>query len=346
MVAERPFIDVERPAELAAARSLAYGLLADLFARGLTPETREAALASEPLRRAIFRCAGDLDALAVEHEHALGWSTPPYEGLYLDAARTTGGASTDALWALYRECGFAPTTDDAEHLASALRCLAFLSGAEADAIDDDHQGARERVRELSRRMLDEHVLRWFPVFACAVRRTGLAFPIALVDELEPLLAMHRLELPGTPQRFSLAEEPPLLARDDRGLREIAEHLATPATSGLVLGKDDIARLGRSARVPRGFGDRVQLLVNLLRSAVQYDALDGVLEALEERALAQRSALEGPSYASIAALTEPWRDRLASTAALIARIRRDAATIASRDEETPEVDVGPPCRTER
>lgn len=322
----------EHPAQLAAARSLAYGLLADLLTRGLTPETREAALASEPIRAAIFGRAGDLDALAVEHEHAFGWSTPPFEGAFLDPSRTIGGAGGDALWALFRASGFVPRKDDAEHLASALRCLAFLSGAEADALEDHHAGAVERVRTLSRRLLDEHVLRYLPVLASAVRRTGLAFPTALVDELEPLAMLHRRELPGDPSTFALPEPPPLLEREETGLREIAEYLATPALSGLVIGKDDLTRIGRSLRVPRGFGDRTQVLLNLLRAAVQYEVLDEVMVALADEARGQREALSAPRYASVAAFTSPWRARLEQTEAAIAQIRDDARRFDEQSDE--------------
>lgn len=325
------------PRDIPRARSLAYGLLADLLARGVTRDTREAALASDSMRDAILQHLGDLDALAVEHEQAFGWAVPPFEGAFLDPSRTSGGAITDALWALFRESGFAPdlASTDVEHLSSSLRCLAFLSGAEADAIEDSHAAATERVRHLARRVLDEHVLRWLPAFACAVRRTSLAFPMALVDQIEALAFLHRAELSGAPRAFELPAAPAIADSEETSLRDIAELLATPAWSGLALGKHDLARLGRGAGVPRGFGDRVQLLVNLLRSASQYDALDAFLVALDEEASAQASALAEPRLEGIDALVQPWRLRLAQTRALIARVRTDAARIAELEllEET-------------
>lgn len=325
-----------RPAEIAAARALAYGLLADLFARGVTPETRSAALASDALREAILRHAGDLDALAVEHEQAFGWAAPPFEGAFLDPSRTSGGAITEALWALFGEAGFAPdlASTEAEHLSTSLRCLAWLSGAEADALEDAHAGARERVRAIARRLFDEHLLRWLPAFASAVRRTELALPVALVEQLEALALAHRAELGGAPRGFELPEPGPLLDREETSLRDLAELLATPASSGLVLGKHDLARLGRGARLPRGFGDRVQLLLELLRSAARYDALDALLEALEREARAEEEALAHPRYAAIDALTASWRLRLERTRALIARMRADAA-LADREDRAGE-----------
>ena len=141
--------------ELARARSLGYGLLADLLARGVTPETRAAAGASPHLARAID---GRVDEeLAVELERATGWAAPPFEGAYLTADATIGGAPTEALWSIFSSAGYRPDLRgaDAEHLATTLRCLAFLSGAEADAVRDGHGGALERTRALARRLLDE-----------------------------------------------------------------------------------------------------------------------------------------------------------------------------------------------
>ncbi|HHH28383.1 MAG TPA: hypothetical protein ENK57_08570, partial [Polyangiaceae bacterium] len=155
--------------EIASARSLAYGLLADLIAHGVTDATRAAAMASTAIAAAIEGVSED--EIGAQFERAFGWAAPPFEGAYLDPEGTIGGVATDALWALFRESGFRPDTRsvDVEHLATSLRALAFLSGAEADALEDRHQGAVERTGALSRRILDEHVLRWVPLFACAVR---------------------------------------------------------------------------------------------------------------------------------------------------------------------------------
>lgn len=326
-------------AELAQARSLGYGLLADLLAHGPTERTREAAEASEPLRRALAAYVDAApDLLAVEQEHAFGWAAPPFEGAYLDPERIVGGVATDALWDVFAEAGFRPELKsvDVEHLSTSLRCLAFLSGAESDAIEDGHTGAIERVRELSRRLLDEHVLRWVPVFAQAVRRLDRPFATALVDQIEELVLMHREQLPGAPRRFELPAAPALLEDESTGLREIGELLATPALSGVVLTREDIARLGRGARVPRGFGERTQLVVNLLRSAAQYDALEPLIDALDAEIDRHVEALEAPAYAFIACLTVPWRERADATRALLLEIRDAAA----RDALEAREDVAP------
>ena len=92
--------------------------------------------------------------------------------------------------------------------------------------------AVERTRELSRRLLDEHVLRWVPTWAMAIRRLSTALPTALVDTIEELLLEHRSALPGEPASFALPAAPALLEDESTGLRDIGEMLAT-----LVGGRD-------------------------------------------------------------------------------------------------------------
>ena len=342
--------------QLAQARSLAYGLLADLVARGIDASTREAALTSAPLATSIasYSLAHEmasepalLDAIAVDHEHAFGWAVPPFEGAFLDPQRSIGGEATDALWAIFSAAGFQPdvSREDVEHLATSLRCLAFLTGAEADAIEDGHDGAMQHVRGLSRRLLDEHLLRWVPTFARAVRRTGLAFPHALASQIEALLVTHRASLGEPPRRFELLEPGVDLDDAETGLREIGEHLATPARCGAFLSRDDVTRIGRGLKVPRGFGERTQLIINLLRSAASYDALDALLEALEAELGRQGDAMAAP-HAIMEELVRPWRERLRATVALLSRVRAEAARFGAEPNEDPQTDMtpdlGPPC----
>lgn len=309
------------PSSRAQARSLGYALLAELLERGVTDATRDAATVSDAMAAAIE--AGDADGLAADHERAFGWAAPPLAGFYLDPERLVGGPRTDALLALFDAAGYAPDlrSRDAEHLSVTLRALAFLSGAEADAREDGHEGAVERVEVLARRLLDEHVLRWLPIFALAVRRTALAFPVALVDELEALIGSHREALPGATPAFALPDAPPLLEDDETGLREIGAYLSAPAHAGFVLTREDVARLGRGLNVPRGFGDRTQLIVNLLRSAARFDALDALLEALEGEAADQRDRLTswGPA-------TTAWRGRIDETLSILRALRERAGAL--------------------
>lgn len=314
------------PQDIAQARCLGYGLLADLIARGVTEATAEPARADARLAAAMEGRTSD--ELAVDHHHAFEWAAPPVEGAYLDPGRTAGPRA-DALYPLYREAGFvrdgAPIAEgqNAEDLSTILRALAFLSGAEADAIEDGHAGAMERTRELSRRLLDEHALAWVPVWAAAVRRLERAFPTALAEAVEELLLMHRGGLAGAPRPVELPDAPALLDDESTGLREIGEWLSTPALCGAFLTREDIKRLGRGVDVPRGFGSRAQILINLLRSAASYDAFRELLGGLDVELGAHVEALAAPRYEGVAELVAPWRRRVEETRATLRKVERAA-----------------------
>lgn len=321
------------PHDIAQARCLGYGLLADLLTNGVAPSTREAARSSVGLAEAL---EGRTDEeLAVDHEYAFGWSAPPFEGAHLDRERQIGGPGTDALHGLFRAAGFRPDVRsvDVEHLGTSLRALAFLSGAEADALEDAHAGATERVQALSRRLLDEHVLRWVPTWVAAVRRTERAFPIALATSIEDLLLMHREALPGEPSSFEFPEAPSLLDDPDTGLREIGEWLASPARSGLLITRGDITRLGRGLGVPRGFGSRSQLVINLLRSASRFEVLEGLVAALDREIVAFVEALSRPSYEGVRPLVAPWIARAEASRATLHRIE----SAAGREEDAEDAE---------
>ena len=89
----------------------------------------------------------------------------------------------------------------------------------------------------------------------------------------------------------------------------------------MLTREDVARLGRGLNVPRGFGDRTQLIVNLLRSAARFDALDALLEALEGEAADQRDRLT-----SWGAATAAWRSRIDETLSILRALRERAGAL--------------------
>ena len=99
----------------------------------------------------------------------------------------------------------------------------------------------------------------------------------------------------------------------------------PLYSGLFLSRDDVATLGRQQRLPRGFGGRVQMLVNVMRAAVQYDGLPTLLTALQ--AINRETTQAYAAYCDVApALTPfiaPWKARTAITARILTQIAAHA-----------------------
>ena len=107
-----------------------------------------------------------------------------------------------------------------------------------------------------------------------------------------------------------------------GLRDIARFLLTPAYSGFFLTARDIARIGQAARLPRGFGSREQTLVNLMRTAAEYDEWPTLPEGLGTL-LARWTALYEQMLAEwpvLAPFVRPWAERLGATGRLLGSLK--------------------------
>ncbi len=303
--------------QAAHARSGAYLLLAELLAEGPRGELLEAAVAS-PLLAPVLRC--DPDELAADHHHVFGFCVAPLEGLFLDPEGNAGGLQAERVHETFAAIGYRPdpTKEEPEHLATELRALALLCGAEADAVEDGHCGVAATMRALQRQLLDGHLLRWLPLFVASVRRVERPFPSALAAQIEALVRHHRdaLGRADTPT-WSLGD--PLDLDDPNvGLREIAAYLTTPARAGILLSRHDIARIGRAFRLPRGFGGRARMMQQLLTAAARFDALGDVAAALGEIVEANDAAIAawGPVVA-------PWHAQARETLTVVSRLGRAA-----------------------
>ncbi len=121
---------------------------------------------------------------------------------------------------------------------------------------------------------------------------------------------HRADLGAPTEQAALPAVPPVLDDPETGLRRIAEVLTTPVYAGGFLCRSAIADLGRAHDLPRGFGGRCQTLVNLLRSAAQFDRLVDVVDGLDRIA---------GSWANDHC-SAPWRDRAESTQTWLTAMR--------------------------
>jgi len=273
----------------------------------------------------------DADAAAADHYDLFGLNVFPYASFFLDASGRLGGPVTDLVRHQLQRVHLAPENEveGADHLGHELAYLALLAGAEADARADDNRAEVERMQHLQRQFLDRHLLWWLPPFVRATAQHGHPFYTALAELMWELVIDHRAALGGSPAG-ALTPEPDdlpndLLDDESTGLKDIARFIMTPVWSGIVLSRDDVARLGRAERLPRGFGDRTQMLTNLLRSASEYDGLDAVLEQLGRQIGAWRGhyrsvAADGNPLRAVAAF---WQARLDTTEAVIGRIRAAA-----------------------
>lgn len=310
----------------AEARSRAYALLARLAGGGLTSEReREWAAADAGLASAIAAYGDDLDALAADHQHVFGFSCPPFESALLDPEGHLGNETSDRVQRTLAAAGIAegPGGEAPDHLAAQLYALALLAGAEADADRDGELAIAERMRAQSRHLLDQHLLRWLPTFASAVRRAGRPWPVALVHTIEEVALQHRGALGSADEADLSFELPPLalsLEEGSTGLADIARVLATPARAGVLISRDDIARLGRKTDTPRGFGDRATLIENLLRAGAQLESIDEILGSLLDLLREAKAELGEDRLSDVpSSLRLPWQARIDETCALVATI---------------------------
>ena len=314
--------------ETALARSRAYGLLSHLYLRGLTPEVLPQ-VASVDEFRAALPADYDADQAAAAYQQLFGLNVFPYQSVFLDADFLLGGAESRRVAGCYAEAGYHvdAAASEPDHIGHEFGLLAFLCGAEADALEDGHAHTAQHARRLQQTFLDAHLLWWLPVFVQTVCNQQDEFYAAVAAMTQALVVAHRLEIddgrssaaPLPSSRLPVCPDP--LDAPDAGLQEIAAFLATPACAGVYLSRDDIARLARACDLPRGFSDRRQMLTNFLRAAAEFDSIAAATGAL--LAVVAEFATAYAGYAAhgapCAAIGRGWLARVTALQTMLARI---------------------------
>lgn len=323
---EAAFVRGEASA-LAVARARAYTLFAAWIRRGLDADTLEPAEGLEELTAALsaWRAPGtklDFEQAAAAHQRLLGHEVFPLASAFLADDGCAGGEVTADAHAALREAGvpWDPTAESADHLAVLLDALAFLSGAEAEALRDENLASAGAARHHAAGLIQSQVLTWWAPFAHALHEEGERFFSTLIDMVQALLLDHLDEELPDPPRPARPEPPSLSARLDDpsvGLREIAEHLVQPARSGVFLSRGALRRLARGVGVPFGFGTRANRLETLLRASAEAEHWPRAIELLEARLeAAARAASEAPGGGV-------WKARLSGTRSGLTKLRRAA-----------------------
>lgn len=265
-------------------------LLSRLFLKGITqdslPELLEIPVfdghfphANVPPDEAV------LDEWAADHFHLFGMNVPPNAAMYLDPEAMLGGATSAWVQEMYSAAGFSHpgTAEGPDHIGNELAFLAYLLDQAALVHSENDPHGTGEWTSLAARFYGQHLRVWVPVFGFAVQRQQHPF----YDEIAALLLKWVKEivavLPGLPEPDLPANEVPgesLLSDPDTHIRDISRYLLTPALSGVLLSRDRISHFGRSTRLPRGFGDRLQILNNLIRSAAGYEMVDGILNLIQ------------------------------------------------------------------
>jgi TorA maturation chaperone TorD len=308
---------------LALNRHQTYRLLSQLFTHGLTEEDFEIVRQIDALDKHLPD-PFDPDEAAADHQHLFGFNVFPYESVFLDPSGQLGGDITTSAIRDYRQIGFDAGSEagSPDHIGHELALLAFLDQTETKAHEDNLPSQVEVMREYQRSFIDRHILRWLPPLVLAIRDQFHPFYGALATETLDTLVAHRTNLGGTSRaRFTLPKPPVLLENEKTGLKEIIAYLLTPAFSGIYLGRDVIGRLARGHSIPRGFGERRQMLTSLLRSAANYGNMGQVLSSLQALVVTWESA-----YQEMATSPQPivtaaiWKKRASATAGMISHMR--------------------------
>ncbi len=295
------------PHDLALARHSSYTLLSRLLLEGVSAELHPYldALSDLPPYTA------DADQAAAEHQTLLGFNLFPNESIFLDTSGLLGGELAERVQRHYQQNGYGATVGTPDHIGHQLGYLAFLCGAEADAWEDNRGDIVIEVHNRQRDFLQSHLLRWLPPFVAALSQQDNRFYAAVGELVWSLVASQADGLLAEDARpDALPDAPDLLGSDETTLRRIAEFLTMPALSGWWLGQDALGEIGRNLDLPRGFGGRVQTLLNTFRSATQYDAASPLVVALNaaaQRWLAAYDELEGADT-----FVDLWRTRLSQT----------------------------------
>ena len=307
--------------QLALARHYLYALLGQLFLRGLTAELFETIQAIPELAHTVA-VPFDVDEAAAAHQDALGFHVFPYQSVFLATTGLLGGAEADRVLHSYRAAGFSDpgTGEIPDHIGHELAFLAFLCGAEADAWRDGLASESLRAQRLQRDFLEQNLLHWLAPFVLAVSDHTYLFYSALATLTLEFVSDHYADLSqfNDSPHFALPAPPALPGNSETSLKDIVSFLLTPAYSGLFIGRDDLAQMARRHHIPRGFGDRSQILANLLRAAGTYDTLPPLMEDVTE--LARQWHTKYDRYVNDFPATShfviPWREQTSTTIDLL------------------------------
>lgn len=312
--------------ETARARHHTYTLLSRLYLEGLVADLLPYVQALPALAEQL---APDLDLAdaaaeaAATHYRLFGLNVFPYESVFLDPAGLLGGTLSNQVARRYEADGYRPGPDVApDHIGHELGLLAHLCAAEADALEDGQRQLAQHLQQRQQTFLTQHLTRWLPPFLVALGRQENRFYRALARLTWEVAGDHLQEEPAT---WSLPPRPDLLADEKTGLRQIASTLLAPPLSGFFLDRDQVSRLARDQSLPRGFGDRQQMLLNLLRSAAQYEQFPALLATLQTVITGWQEAYAGQARAvpTLATAVAVWRDRLEATGRMLDRLVEEA-----------------------
>ena len=300
-----------KPEKLARGRSYSYQLFGGLFLAGVTAAHLPWIEAVDSLAALLPRPFDRHEAAAAHHD-LFAFHLHPYASLFLDDSGLSGGAAAEQTAAVYRAAHFPHSASDTapDHLGQALLFLAFLTAKEAEG---------EATQAAQQQFLRENLLPWlFPVLT-AVQLHAYPFYAELARLTLALVMSHYDEDAGSTIIPLPVAANPIDGRQ-ADLRAMVRYLTTPFLSGVYCGRHDIARLARTLNLPRGFGSRETMLLNLFRSGGQYETAVPLLAQLAQFVASWQTAYAKTAAAFPQAIPflQPWQSRAGQTQTLLQR----------------------------
>lgn len=270
------------PLERAVSRSHAYSLLSRIYLDGLTDDMY-AWVSTIPSWEAACPKSFDVEQAAAQYQRLFGFNVPPYASIFMEAEGHLGGAVTTYADRKFREAGLEIKASDVmpDHAGLELAYLGHLSMLEARCLEEGDQMRYELMQEEIGAFTSNHLLHWLPVFVQTLQAQGDPFFAHVARTTWDLVADHTKDMKlffdkEEKQQSENGER----ARGERGnMMEIAEQLVRPQRCGFYLSRDQMSDLGRKLDVPTGFIERKQMMINLLETALRFDALPKLVNVL-------------------------------------------------------------------
>ncbi len=244
------------------------------------------------------------------HGAVVAFQRYPYASVYLGAEGMLGGEARDRIAGFRRALGIRDRdAADDDHLASLLALLAAIERGQRAEADPARAALLTEARAT---LVWEHIASWAVPYLASFEGCGAPFYerwAALLSEAlartEAAMALPSY-LPSALRTAAAMADP----RDEGGAAFLTSLLA-PVRSGVILLRDDLARLGDEAGLACRAGERRYVLSSFLSQ----DA-GGTLRWLADHARAWGGRVAGRGPAPIARW---WSDRAGESAALLSRL---------------------------
>ena len=316
-------------ADTASARHHTYLLLSRLYFDGLTGDLLPY-IAKIPELAAAAPRPFHPDEAAATHFQIFAHDVFPFESIFRDPSGLLGGTYADQVKVTFNHAGIHNITADYDHFGHELAFLAALCSTESGASSAQENEEADQVEQLQRTFLQDHLLCWLSPFVTALSFSNQPFFAALGRLTQSLVYDHLLsfsragsaESIGKADESNLPDLPVVLQDNQTSLKQIAVFLITPPHSGLYFGRSTITGLARERQLPRGFGNRQQMLSNLFHTAAQYDLVPDLLQDLTAQANSWRHRYEKQMvvFPEMSPWIRPWLQRVISTVGVLSEMK--------------------------